>query len=153
MKLIIFTDGSCNSKSKKCGYGVNFPNKELQNISLPFTIKPLTNQRAELYAIYAALSVATKKNNLDIHIYSDSKYSIECVTNWINTWKQNGWMTATKKPVKNLDIIKPINNIINKYKGTISFHHINSHTGNDDYYSINNDIADQLAKNGSCFIN
>lgn len=58
MDLIIFTDGSCrnNGKSNACaGYGVLYPNKEYENVSEPFTIKPITNQRAN-YMRYIWLS-------------------------------------------------------------------------------------------------
>jgi len=56
-KIIAFTDGSCCKKkfSTACGYGVYFPNKELANISRPLTLFPLTNQRAELCAIYKCI--------------------------------------------------------------------------------------------------
>lgn len=149
-QIKIFTDGSFNKKYKKSGYGVYFPNGEIPNISEKFTLLPLTNQRAELYAIYAALLKATKKKAIDkITIYSDSKYSIDSLTKWIDKWKINGWKTATNKPVKNLDIILMIDAIIVKYKGIINFIHVNSHTNGLDFNSKSNNEADILAKNGS----
>jgi ribonuclease HI len=59
----IFTDGSYVKKTNYCGYGVLFPNAEFKNMSRKFTHEPLTNQRAELYAIYKAIKVVNKKNN------------------------------------------------------------------------------------------
>jgi ribonuclease HI len=146
----IYTDGSCNSRTNRCGYGVHFPNNEHPPISRKFNNTP-TNQRAELYAIYKALSIATKlvPTPSTINIYSDSEYSIKSVTVWIETWKQNDWKTSAKKPVKNLDIIKPIYRILQTYPHTIKFQHVRSHTNNTDVHSINNAIADQLAKEGS----
>jgi ribonuclease HI len=149
MEIKVFTDGSCNMKQKKCGYGIYFPDKQIKDISEKFTNKPLTNQRAELYAIYMALLKTTKIKANKIKIYSDSMYSINCATNWINKWKTNGWLTANKKPVKNLDIIKPIDDIITKYKGKIEFIHVPSHTKGKDELSIGNDKADKLAVAGS----
>jgi len=82
-----------------------------------------------------------------IHIYTDSEYSINCLTKWIKVWKKNGWKTTSDKKVKNTDIIKPIHKYMNKYM--IIFHHVNSHTGKNDYKSIHNGIADKLAVKAS----
>ena len=57
--IIVFTDGSCikNTNSIKCGYGIYFPNNELANVSKKLKLLPLTNQRAELMAIYKCLKL------------------------------------------------------------------------------------------------
>ena len=82
-KVIVFTDGSYVRKTNKCGYGVLFPNNDFNNISRKFTHEPLTNQRAELYAIYKAILTVNKNNSqLPIKIYSDSEYSIKSLTIW-----------------------------------------------------------------------
>ena len=150
MSIIIFTDGSCITKTDKCGYGIHFPNKEYKDISKKFNILPQTSQRAELYAIYKAIKKVSKtdKNN-DIKIYSDSEYSIKSITMWIKKWKKNNWKTANGKDVLNQDIIKKIDNIINEHIGKIEFIHVTAHTNKKDYESIHNSIADSLAKNGS----
>ncbi len=106
--IIVYTDGSCiKGKKTLCGYGIYFPNKELNNVSRPFKYTPLTNQRSELYAIYKALKLITTyiKDFKTIYIYSDSDYSIKSLTIWINNWKKNNWKTASNKPVLNQDII------------------------------------------------
>ncbi len=74
MIVNVYTDGACSKgKNIRAGYGIYFPNKEFDNISRPFTHEPLTNQRAELYAIYKAIKIITMKNNkYDINIYTDS---------------------------------------------------------------------------------
>ena len=59
-EIKIFTDGSYVKATNACGYGVLFPNKEYENISKPFIITPLTNQRAELYAIYKGIKTVYK---------------------------------------------------------------------------------------------
>ena len=61
--VVVYTDGSFikNKGGVKCGYGVYFPNNEISNISKKFTKAPLTNQRAELYAIYKAIKKVSKK--------------------------------------------------------------------------------------------
>mgnify|MGYP001143824857 FL=1 len=152
-EIIVFTDGSYMKNVKggeKSGYGIYFPNGELKNIGRPFTHKPLTNQRAELYAIFKALYYITTELNVKrIKIYTDSEYSLKSMTIWIKNWKRNNWKTAAGKPVKNLDIIHNIDDIMQNFKGKIEFHHVNSHTGNQDNFSIWNDEADKLAKEGA----
>lgn len=151
-KIIVFTDGSFIKKDGKiyCGYGINFPNKELPNIGRPFKGENPTNQRAELFAIYVALLII-KKNYVfnTIEIYTDSQYSIKSLTEWVHVWKNNKWKTANNKDVSNVDIIVPIYQILQKLDKKIVFYHVRSHTGLHDYISINNDIADTLAKSGA----
>ena len=147
----VFTDGSCMKKKygNYCGYGIYFPNGEIPNISRKFTHSPLTNQRAELYAIYVALILIKKVGQFDnVVIYSDSEYSIKCLTVWIHTWNANKWKTAKNDPVKNQDIIKPLYDILRKFKH-IKFVHVRSHTGNTDVLSVGNEMADKLATQGS----
>lgn len=153
MKTIeIFTDGSFSNKKSgpKAGYGIYFPNKELPDISRKFSHPPLTNQRAELYAIYVALILVDKFLKFDnVIIYSDSMYSIKCATSWIKDWVTNNWKTATNKPVMNQDILKPLYYLLQKFKNKLEFIHVASHTGKKDYKSIGNAKADQLALDGS----
>lgn len=148
-KIIVYTDGSC-SKGIKCGYGIHYPNGELKDVGRPFTHEPLTNQRAELYAIYKALRTITKNLEFDtISLYSDSEYSINSVTKWIKAWKKNDWKTSDKRPVMNQDIIKQIDKILQKYPDRIKFTHVRAHTGKSDEHSVGNDKADKLANAGA----
>ncbi len=148
-KVLVFTDGSYVPKLKQCGYGVLFPNKDFDNISRKFVHEPLTNQRAELYAIYKAIKTVQKKNfDSNIKIYTDSEYSIKSLTIWIKEWKKKDWKTSTGKTVLNQDIIKKIDSLMRKNNGTIEFEHVRSHTGKSNFESVNNDIVDKLAKMG-----
>jgi len=150
----IFTDGSCMNKSSGplCGYGVYFSNVNEEDISKKFTHTPLTNQRAELYAIYRGIGTIIKKYSFNkFTIYTDSTYSIGCLTLWINNWKRNDWKTANKKSVKNKDIIQKIDKYISreKYTNKIKFVHVKAHTGKQDFKSLGNAKADTLATNGA----
>lgn len=151
-EVIIFTDGACSGNGKnnaKAGIGVYFPNQEFSNISKKFVLSPITNQRAELYAIYEGLQLIINNSTFNkITIYSDSLYSIKSLTEWIKNWEKCDWKTASKTPVKNLDILKPINDILVKYEGKIFFKHVKSHTKNTDYGSLGNAQADILAVGG-----
>lgn len=148
--IIVFTDGACTNNGKKNakgGIGVYFPNKELDDISESFYFEPATNQRTELYAIYAALELILSKFTCDvIYVYSDSTYAINCITIWAKKWERNGWISTDKKPVKNLDIIQPLYKLIKGYN--IKFNFVKAHTGDETIEAIYNDRADKLAKRG-----
>ena len=149
-EIIMYTDGSCKGAqtSRKCGIGVHFPNKEINDISepLPVKLKPYTNQRAELYAIYMGMKRITKAYTFKkLLIKSDSQYSIMCSTEWIENWKKNGWKkSANREDVKNKDILKKIDKYMMKYGKYIKFEHVTAHSG-----IQGNEIADELANNGA----
>ncbi len=154
MDIIVFTDGSFIKKRDTAGYAgysVYFPNSEFEDISDPFLLKPYTNQRAELYAIYIAIKTITDAipNFNNITIYTDSEYSLKCATQWIFKWVENDWKKADKKPVKNKDILKKLYNLLKKYQSRLYFVHVRSHTGKKDDLSIGNDKADKLANIGA----
>jgi ribonuclease HI len=65
-----------------------------------------TNQRAELTAIGRAIDIAPIDRTAQI--YTDSYYSIKCLTEWFQKWEQNDWKNSAGKPVENKDIIEPI---------------------------------------------
>lgn len=148
-KIYVFTDGACSGNGKKnakAGIGIVFPNKEIDNISEEFTVAPVTNQRAELYAIYKALLIITDKCEFNnIIVYSDSSYSIKCATEYVKKWETNGWIGTNGKPVKNQDIIKPLYDLIKKHDGKISFNHVYSHTDDLGIEAHYNGLADRLA--------
>jgi len=147
MDIIVFTDGACQKNGKvnaRAGYGIHFPNKEMPDISEPLPIKPCTNQRAELYAIYIAVKLIIDNPNFNsITIYTDSMYSINCLTKWIYKWQKENSL----EDKKNLDLILPLVKMINSYKN-ITIKHVFSHTGKKDFESIGNEMADKLAVKG-----
>jgi ribonuclease HI len=104
-----------------------------------------TNQRAELTAIVRALDIAPL--NRDVTIYTDSRYSIDCVTNWYKNWVRNKWMTAKNKPVENKDLIMDIRQKIEERdhlkSGTI-FVWVKGHANDE-----GNIAADRLAVEGA----
>ena len=148
--IIVYTDGAYKKSTNACGYGIHFPNGEIKDIGRAFRRKPLTNQRAELYAIYKALRTIKRKYIFDtIHLYSDSEYSIKSVTIWINGWKKNNWKTAGGKAVSNQDLIMRIDKILTKFPKKIIFAHVKAHTGKTDKHSVGNQKADDLANIGA----
>jgi len=149
-KIIIFTDGSCTNNGRpnsKGGIGVLFPNNEFNDVSEKFILKPITNQRAELYAILKAIKVVSaKKKRYDIEIYTDSIYTINCCTKWLPTWIENGWKKANKKSVLNQDILSEIDSVMKNHGGKITFKHVKAHARDKSYETINNNKVDLLAK-------
>jgi ribonuclease HI len=81
-----------------------------RNVSARLRGAPQTNQRAELAAIQRALQIAGKSQAL--RIFSDSKYSINCVTDWYKNWIKNDWKTSAGAVVQNQDLIKGIRDLI-----------------------------------------
>lgn len=81
-----------------------------RNVSEALKGSRQTNQRAELTAISRALDIAPRHRQ--VTIYTDSKYAIDCVTNWYVKWKANGWLNAKGKPVENQDLIKGVREYI-----------------------------------------
>jgi ribonuclease HI len=94
----VYTDGSLVRKGKDvyCGYGIFFPNGEYKQISRKFTHEPITNNRAELYAILKTIIICNiinikrmQKNEQSVNIvniYSDSEYSVKTFNEWLPNW-------------------------------------------------------------------
>ena len=147
----IFTDGACSKNGRpdaKAGYAAWFPEKRDLSCSrrVPDN-EPQTNQRAELSAIHAAVDVLEKTGHLDedIVIYTDSDYSINCLTKWLPGWTSRNWKTSEGKDVLHQDLIKDISSKLVKFKSH-RFVHVRAHTGGEDDLSKNNDIVDRMAR-------
>lgn len=158
MMVNVYTDGSLKTKSDGtlygCGYGIYFSGKtQLKNVSAPFTISPITNNRAELHAIHQAIIRISRKYTFDlINIYTDSQYAQMSLTVWINDWKRNAWINSKRKPVENQDIIKKIDRYLQRYRGKINIQWIRADHGKGKYvheHNKGNEKADKLANAGS----
>lgn len=135
-QIEIWTDGACSNNPGKGGWGavLIYKNhrKEISGSNLD-----TTNNRMELTAVIEALKIV--KKDIPVKIYTDSKYVMEGITKWINSWKKNNWRTADRKPVKNSDLWQLLDNESQKHK--ISWQWVKGHAGNEF-----NEIADQLAR-------
>lgn len=144
--FIVYTDGACKhngSDKARAGIGIYF-NKN-NKIKIPsiserlMTVKQ-TNNAAELTAILRALELCDSHNISDkILIYTDSDYSMKCITIWYPQWKKEDKL----KDRKNIDILIKIDKLYEKLD--VKFKHIRSHTGLTDIHSRGNDMADKLA--------
>lgn len=121
-------------------------NWRYRNVSEALKGSKQTNQRAELVAIQRALDIAPRHR--DVTIYTDSKYAIDCVTNWYRKWqKDNKWLNTKGKPVENKDIVLNVREMIDEReelgKGTY-FVWVKGHNGDE-----GNVMADKLAVEGA----
>ncbi|MEC9343329.1 MAG: ribonuclease HI [Pseudomonadota bacterium] len=137
----VWTDGACSGNPGPGGWGVllryNGHEKELCGGETE-----TTNNRMELMAAIRALG-ALKKISRDyrVHIHTDSQYVRGGVTGWIHNWKRNGWKTSAKKPVKNEDLWRELDEAATSH--AIEWHWVKGHAGHPE-----NEKADELARKG-----
>jgi len=137
-KVIIHTDGACSGNPGPGGWGAildyNDTRKELYGGE-----KETTNNRMELKAAIEALNALKRACTIEMHV--DSQYVKDGITKWIIGWKRNGWKTADKKPVKNLELWQALDEAIKRHE--ISWHWVKGHAGHE-----HNERADELARMG-----
>jgi ribonuclease HI len=151
----VFTDGSCiqSSKDKKnrpAGYACVFPEYPSFNYASKLGGKEKTNNRAEYTACIMALTICEKidpKFQKILYVYTDSELMINSLTKWLPGWKAKNWKKADGSPVKNVDLLKLLEDLLKKR--IVVFKHVRAHTGKKDWQSINNDLADRLAKHAA----
>ena len=133
-KVIVYTDGGSRGNPGIGAWGVfiddNDTKKELSGFE-----EMTTNNRMELTAAIEGLSCLD--DGINVTLYTDSKYVKDGITKWIKNWKKNGWKTSAKKPVKNSDLWKKLDNEVNKR--AVSWEWVKGHSGD-----RGNDIADDL---------
>jgi len=137
-KVVIHTDGACSGNPGPGGWGAILESgahrKEIKGGEAA-----TTNNRMELMAAIEALNAL--KGPSDVDLYTDSSYLRGGITSWIKGWKRNGWRTADKKPVKNVELWQLLEQAEERH--TVSWHWVKGHVGHDD-----NERADELAREG-----
>ena len=135
-KIVIYTDGGCRGNPGIGGWGVwlcyKDHDKKLKGAELN-----TTNNKMELTASIRALQ-ALKSNDITVDLYTDSKYVIQGINEWIEGWKAKGWKTANKKPVKNIDLWKELDALNQKF--SVTWYWVKGHSDDP-----GNDMADLLA--------
>lgn len=136
-EILIHTDGACSGNPGPGGWGAILEwrghRKELSGAE-PET----TNNRMELLAAIRALQ-AIKGKDKPVRLVTDSIYVRDGVTKWIHGWKRNGWKTAAKKPVKNDDLWKELDEAARRHD--VTWEWVKGHSGHPE-----NDRADELAR-------
>ena len=133
-----YTDGACSGNPGPGGWGVLMRmgkhEKELYGGEAA-----TTNQQMELQAAIEALKAL--KQPCQITIYSDSKYVVQGMSEWIHNWKKKGWKTAGKKPVANLERWQALDALASKHD--VRWQWVKGHAGH-----LENERADALARQG-----
>ena len=134
----VFTDGACSGNPGPGGWGAIMRyNGKVKELSGGEALT--TNNRMELMAAIKALNALTEPCVVDLH--TDSNYVKDGLTKWIHGWKKNGWKTADKKPVKNVELWQALDAAVSRHK--INWHWVKGHNGDE-----MNERADQLANEG-----
>ncbi|MHA1152098.1 MAG: ribonuclease HI [Alphaproteobacteria bacterium] len=133
----IFTDGACSGNPGPGGWGAilryNGVEKELSGAELE-----TTNNRMEMMAAIAALEALKRPTRVRLH--TDSTYLKDGITKWIHAWKARGWKTASKKPVKNQDLWRRLEEALGPHQ--VEWFWVKGHAGHPE-----NERADELARN------
>ena len=134
----IFTDGACSGNPGPGGWGAVLRYRGVEK-ELAGGETPTTNNRMELMAAIAALEALKRPCLVDIH--TDSQYLRNGIMSWINQWKRNGWRTAERKPVRNVDLWQRLDAVLSRHR--VRWHWVRGHAGD-----ARNERADRLARDG-----
>jgi len=137
-EAVIYTDGACSGNPGPGGWGVvlryGSAVRELHG-SEPLT----TNNRMELTAVISALEALNRP--VKVTLYTDSTYVLNGVTKWLPGWQRSGWLTAGKKPVKNVDLWQRLAAAMARHE--VTWRWVKGHNGDP-----GNERADELARLG-----
>jgi ribonuclease HI len=135
----IYTDGACSGNPGPGGWGAVLRCGGYEKELCGGEATPTTNNRMELLAPIRALESLTRP--VEVEIYTDSVYVRNGVTKWLPRWKTNGWLTTDRRPVKNEDLWRRIDQACGPHR--ITWHWVRGHAGHPE-----NERADRLAARG-----
>jgi ribonuclease HI len=142
-ELYAYTDGACSGNPGPGGWGVLLLAREGDTVVRERTLNggeaDTTNNRMELLAAISALEALSRPS--EIIVVTDSAYVKNGVTSWIFGWKKNGWKTADRKPVKNVDLWQRLDTAQARHR--VTWRWIKGHAGH-----AENERADELARTG-----
>ena len=137
-KIYIYTDGACKGNPGRGGWGVLMVYKETEKEFFGGD-KETTNNRMEMTA--AIKGLAQLNRSCEVVLTTDSQYLRKGITEWIVNWKKRGWKTASKQPVKNIDLWKQLDQLVKDHN--VTWHWVKGHSGHPE-----NEKADELANKG-----
>ncbi|XP_034856185.1 ribonuclease H1-like isoform X3 [Mirounga leonina] len=112
--VVVYTDGCCSSNGRRrarAGIGVYWGPGHPLNVGIRLPGRQ-TNQRAEIHAACKAIEQAKAQNIKKLVLYTDSMFTINGITNWVQGWKKNGWKTSTGKEVINKEDFMALEQLI-----------------------------------------
>lgn len=142
----IYCDGACDPNPGEAGSGVAlYRENSLEGLWYGLYNPQGSNNSAELNALFQALHFASEEigKGKEVQILCDSKYSINCVTNWAFSWEKKGWKRKTDGDIKNLDIIQQAHMLFRGIKDDVDVSHVAAHMGIE-----GNELADRMAAFG-----
>jgi ribonuclease HI len=138
----VYSDGACRGNPGPGGWGAILRLKG----GVPEVEKELwggeadtTNNRMELTAVIRALEALKRRSR--VRVYTDSQYVQKGISEWVHSWKRRAWRTADKKPVKNVDLWKRLDELAAAHD--VEWHWVKGHAGH-----VENERADRLANKG-----
>jgi ribonuclease HI len=137
-RVTIYTDGACSGNPGPGGWGAILIFGEHRK-EMCGGARETTNNQMELMAAIEGLDALKFPSTVDLH--TDSTYVRDGITKWIHGWKRNGWKTAAKKPVKNAELWKKLDEAQKRHD--IAWHWVKGHAGHPE-----NERADELARQG-----
>nr|WP_239324225.1 ribonuclease HI [Snodgrassella gandavensis] len=137
-EVTLYTDGACKGNPGVGGWGA-FLQSGQHSKELFGGEANTTNNRMELTAVIQGL--AALKRPCIVNIYTDSQYVKNGMQEWIHNWKARGWKTASKQPVKNVELWQALDAEVNKHQ--VHWHWVKGHAGDP-----GNEKADELANRG-----
>ncbi|GGM80197.1 ribonuclease H [Dactylosporangium sucinum] len=135
----IYTDGACSGNPGPGGWGALLRYGDRERELCGGEATPTTNNRMELMAPIRALETLTRP--VVVRLYTDSSYVRNGIMSWLPRWKRNGWQTAGKQPVKNVDLWQRLEEACARH--TVEWHWVKGHAGHPE-----NERADRLAAQG-----
>jgi ribonuclease HI len=135
-RVEIFTDGACSGNPGPGGWGAVLRWRGVEK-ELSGDEDPTTNNRMELIAAIRALEALKRPSA--VTIYTDSRYVHDGITRYLKNWQKNGWRTADKKPVKNIDLWQRLDQALHAHD--VHWRWVKGHAGHPE-----NERADALAR-------
>ncbi len=136
----IYTDGACKGNPGPGGWGVWLKSGDTEK-ELFGGERNTTNNRMEMMAVIQALQALKRPCNVTLHV--DSQYVLKGINEWLPGWKARGWRTASKEPVKNVELWQQLDALVHGGEHKISWRWVKGHSG-----EPGNERADMLANKG-----